>query len=53
MDAASAHLMIGPGAELHSVLDRARQLLRDNYRIYHATLQVEPDSHERCDDVAW
>ena len=53
MDAASAHLMIGPGAELHSVLDRARQLLRENYRIHHATLQVEPDSHEHCDDIAW
>ncbi|MGE0141563.1 MAG: cation diffusion facilitator family transporter [Ilumatobacteraceae bacterium] len=53
MDAASAHLMIRRGAELHGVLDQARQLLDDRYRISHATLQVEPDDHRGCHDVAW
>jgi hypothetical protein len=28
-------------------------VLRDGYRIDHATLQVEPDDHEGCAEVAW
>lgn len=53
MDAASAHLMIGAGAEPHAVLDRARDLLDHRYRIDHATFQVEPDTHRGCHDVTW
>lgn len=53
MDMASAHLVIGDEAELHSVLDRARDMLRVNYKIEHSTLQVEPASHTGCDDVDW
>ncbi len=37
----------------HAVLDQARALLADRYHVAHATLQVEPDSHRGCDDVAW
>ena len=37
----------------HAVLDRARVIMRDNHGIGHATLQVEPDTHEGCDEVAW
>ena len=53
MDVASAHLMVSVGTDHHGVLDSARALLRDEYRIDHATLQVEPDDHEGCAEVAW
>ena len=53
MDAVSAHLMVGAGADAHGVLDRARHLLGDDYGIAHATLQVEPDSHTGCHEVTW
>jgi cobalt-zinc-cadmium efflux system protein len=53
MDVASAHLMVASGTDQHGVLDRARSLLLDRYGISHATLQVEPDDHEGCAEVAW
>ncbi|CAN5729622.1 cation diffusion facilitator family transporter [soil metagenome] len=53
MDVASAHLMVGGGADSHGVLDQAQELLRTTYGIDHATLQVEPDDHHGCDDVSW
>jgi cobalt-zinc-cadmium efflux system protein len=53
MDVASAHLMVRAGTDGHSVLDQARVLLRDVHRIDHATLQIEPDNHTGCDEVAW
>jgi cobalt-zinc-cadmium efflux system protein len=53
MDVASAHLMVAVGTDAHGVLDQARLVLRDRYRIDHATLQVEPDDHEGCAEVAW
>ncbi len=53
MEVASAHLMVRDGADFHGVLDRARDLLRDRYGIGHATLQIEPDDHQGCDEVAW
>jgi cobalt-zinc-cadmium efflux system protein len=53
MDVASAHLMVRVGTDAHGVLDQARVLLRDSYAIDHATLQVEPDDHEGCDQLAW
>jgi cobalt-zinc-cadmium efflux system protein len=53
MEVASAHVMVGPGIETHAVLDQARDLLRDRYGISHATLQVEPDDHHGCEEVAW
>ena len=53
MDAASAHLMVRDGTDQHAVLDRARELLGHDYRIDHATFQVEPDSHHGCHQVAW
>jgi cobalt-zinc-cadmium efflux system protein len=52
MDVASAHVMIGQGTDAHAVLDDARLVLRV-HGIDHATLQVEPDNHEGCHDVAW
>jgi cobalt-zinc-cadmium efflux system protein len=53
MDMASAHLVVADETETHGVLDRARDLLRVTYRIDHATLQVEPESHTGCDEVDW
>ena len=37
----------------HGVLDQARALLQGDYRIAHATLQVEPADHEGCDELEW
>lgn len=53
MEVASVHLMVGDGADSHAVLDRARQIMREGHGIDHATLQVEPDTHEGCDELAW
>jgi cobalt-zinc-cadmium efflux system protein len=53
MDVASAHLMVATGVDQHGVLDQARDLLRDRHGIGHATLQVEPEDHHGCDEVAW
>lgn len=53
MDVASAHVMVRADADTHSVLDQARALLRDGHHIDHATLQIEPDTHTGCDEVAW
>lgn len=53
MDVASAHLMVSEGTDSHGVLDQARVVLRDRYGIGHATLQVEPETHEGCDEISW
>lgn len=53
MEVATAHLMVADGADSHAVLDEARDLLAERYRIAHATLQVEPADHRGCDDVSW
>jgi cobalt-zinc-cadmium efflux system protein len=53
MDVASAHLMVEVGTDAHAVLDQARVVLRDGYRIDHATLQVEPDDHLGCEEMTW
>lgn len=53
MDVASAHVMVGPGVDTHGVLDQARALLAERHGITHATLQVEPDDHDGCNEVTW
>jgi len=53
MDVATAHLVVQEGTDSHGVLDRARVLLAERYDVSHATLQVEPDTHEGCDEVSW
>jgi cobalt-zinc-cadmium efflux system protein len=52
MEVASAHVMIGAGADAHAVLDQARSLLVA-HDIAHATIQVEPDDHEGCEELNW
>ncbi|HZM39319.1 MAG TPA: cation diffusion facilitator family transporter [Acidimicrobiales bacterium] len=53
MEVLSAHLMVAAGTDQHSVLDQARALLQDRYEVAHATLQIEPDTHEGCDELTW
>jgi cobalt-zinc-cadmium efflux system protein len=53
MEVLSAHLMVRTGTEPHGVLDQARELLRDRYGVDHATLQIEPDDHEGCEELTW
>ncbi len=53
MDVASVHLMVCEGTDTHAVLDRARVVMRDEHGIDHATLQIEPDTHQGCDELAW
>lgn len=53
MEVASAHLMTCGGTDSHRVLDQARELLSDRYHVSHATLQVEPDTHEGCEETTW
>lgn len=53
MEVATAHLMITDDSEPHPVLDEARSLLADRYRIDHATLQVEPEGHRECLEASW
>jgi cobalt-zinc-cadmium efflux system protein len=53
MHVATAHLVTCDGTDSHAVLDAARVTLQDKHGIAHATLQVEPDSHEGCDEVGW
>jgi cobalt-zinc-cadmium efflux system protein len=53
MEVATAHLMVSSGTDPHGVLDQARVLLAERHGITHATLQVEPDDHRGCEEVAW
>ena len=53
MEVVSAHLVVTSGADHHAVLDQARDVLRAEHGIDHATLQVEPETHEGCAEVAW
>lgn len=53
MPVASVHLMTPDAADSHAVLDRARHLLEHEYDIAHATLQVEPETHQGCSELTW
>jgi cobalt-zinc-cadmium efflux system protein len=53
MEVASAHLTVDVTADGHSVLDQARSMLQDRHGIAHATIQIEPEDHKGCDEVAW
>ncbi len=52
LEVASAHLIVGPDADLHEVLDQAQVLLQDRYRVSHTTLQLEEDD-DGCADLDW
>ncbi|PRY53387.1 cobalt-zinc-cadmium efflux system protein [Knoellia remsis] len=53
MNVATAHLMTGSDVDGHDVLDRAREVMKTQFGVEHATLQVEPDTHKGCQEVAW
>jgi cobalt-zinc-cadmium efflux system protein len=53
MEVATVHLVVKQSADLHSVLDAARDLLAARYDIEHATLQVEPEDHQGCAEITW
>jgi cobalt-zinc-cadmium efflux system protein len=53
MEVASVHLVTKEAADPHAVLDRARDLLAAEFGIEHATLQVEPASHEGCAELTY
>lgn len=52
MEVVSAHLVLDAGVDGHDVLDAASRLLREDFGIAHATLQLEPGDHETCQDHA-
>ncbi|YAL82997.1 cation diffusion facilitator family transporter [Dermacoccaceae bacterium W4C1] len=52
MNVATAHLLSTPGADHAVVLDQAQELLRDDFGVEHATLQVERTS-EQCSELSW
>ncbi|RAY15913.1 cation transporter [Actinomadura craniellae] len=53
MHVATAHLVTEDDADSHAVLDRAGHLLRERHGVAHATLQVEPATHQGCDELGW
>jgi cobalt-zinc-cadmium efflux system protein len=53
MNVATAHLVTTESADAHGVLDRAMQVMRSEFGVEHATLQVEPDTHTGCKEVTW
>ena len=54
MEVASVHLAVAPEATPADVLVRAQKLLTDDYRLEHATVQVEPrDATAKCRDLSW
>ena len=52
MHVATAHL-VAEIDDLHEVLDAARIVLRDQFGVEHATLQVEPRSGQGCSELDW
>jgi len=53
MEVATAHLVVEDVASTHQVLDVARDMLRSDYELEHATLQVEPADHVDCGESGW
>lgn len=53
MHVATAHLVTGDDADGHAVLDRAHEVMAERFGITHATLQIEPVSHQGCHQTSW
>ncbi len=53
MNVVTAHLVTTGTADHHRALDLARDTLRDQYGIDHATLQIEPADHTGCEELSW
>lgn len=53
MNVATAHLVLGEGADAAAALRAGQRALRDAHQIEHATLQVEGHRSSHCDAVTW
>lgn len=53
MNVATAHLVSSDTQTAHTVLARARAVLRDDHGIEHATLQVEAAADRGCQELGW
>lgn len=53
MNVLTAHVVTESDDATHSVLDEARDVLRERHGVRHATLQVEPSTHTGCHEVGW
>jgi cobalt-zinc-cadmium efflux system protein len=52
MPVATAHLAARDGTDRDGIVDFARRMLRDEFAIAHATLQVESGSAD-CTELTW
>jgi cobalt-zinc-cadmium efflux system protein len=46
IESATAHVVVAEGVDWHGILDRAREVLAEEYGVTHATIQVEPHDHD-------
>ena len=53
MNVATAHLVLDDDAQGQPALVAAQTILREDYLIEHATLQVEEKRTANCDEVTW
>jgi len=53
MNVATAHLVATDASRVHEVLEAAGTVMRDQFGIAHATLQVEPRGAVACEDLDW
>ena len=53
MHVATAHLVAAADVPVQPILDEARSVLRDRYGVAHATLQVEPETSQGCEELDW
>jgi cobalt-zinc-cadmium efflux system protein len=53
MDVLTAHLAVNDAASSQRVLDQARALLAERFRLSHATLQVESGATRDCNEMTW
>jgi len=53
MNVATAHLVATDASRVHEVLEAAGTVMRDQFGIAHATLQVEPRGAVACKDLDW
>jgi cobalt-zinc-cadmium efflux system protein len=53
MHVATAHLVVSVPADSQGVLDQAREVMRTNHNLEHATLQVEDRPSQECEESTW
>jgi cobalt-zinc-cadmium efflux system protein len=53
MDVLTAHIAVNDGGDSQAVLHRARTMLAEQFRLSHATLQVERADDHSCDEMTW